>query len=167
MNRHLIIILACLVAAFLTSCTPAQLAGLKTAGVIANGVACGIAAANETPCTPQAVLDALARDAAAQQVKVEAVAPQASAVDAAQTEALLSMLAANAEQNKRIAEALVSLAARSEPLPQYALPPLPPPPPKPTGEPMAPLPPPPTTLSPAPPKPTPLEMLRSPLGRVY
>ena len=157
-------VIALLLAFLLTGClSDAQ---WRTAGMIGNGVACGVAAANATPCAPQAVLDALARDAAAQQQKVEAVAPQASAVDAEQTRALLAMLAANAETDRKIAEALVTLAARSGPLPQYELPPLAPPPPKPSGAPIAPLPPPPV-LSPAPPKPTPLEQLQNPLGRVY
>jgi hypothetical protein len=76
------------------SCAPGDFgAGAKMANTIANGVACGMAAANGTPCTPQAVLDALERDAAAQREKVSAVAPQAAAVDPALTEKLLAQLA--------------------------------------------------------------------------
>lgn len=107
---------------FLTlSCTPAQLAGLQTANTIANGVACGMAAANGTPCTPQAVLDALARDAAAQREKIEAVAPQASAQDAAQAAALLDALRRNTESNAVLTKALLDLAARqAEPAPVVA-----------------------------------------------
>ncbi len=115
----------------LCTCTPAQLAGLQTANTIANGVACGMAAANGTPCTPQAVLDALARDAAAlqsakeaQRVKVDAVAPQAAAVDPVTAKAILDQLAANArteaaltEGQRRLTEALVVLAARVPPEP--------------------------------------------------
>lgn len=118
----------------LCTCTPAQLAGLQTANTIANGVACGMAAANGTPCTPQAVLDALARDAEAlrsakeaQRAKVDAVAPQAAAADPATTKAILEQLASNArteealaEGQRRLTEALVVLAARMPPLPDKA-----------------------------------------------
>lgn len=157
-----IVALVCLL---LASCTPAQLAGLRTANVIANGVACGIAAANETPCTSTEALKAIARDAVAAQQKVEAVVPQAAATDPAMTALLVQQLAANTTSNEALTKALLDLATRG-PLPQYDLPPLAPPPSKPTGAPLAPLPPP-TILSPAPPKLTPLEMLRAPLGRVY
>lgn len=156
--RHLAILAAALLAFFLTGClSDAQ---WRTAGMIGNGVACGVAAANATPCTPQAVLDALARDAASQQAKVEAVAPQAAAADPGMTKLLMEQLAANAAANQALTKALLDLAARSGPLPQYELPPLAPPP-----KPSAPLPPP--VLSPAPPKPTPLEMLQNPIPRVY
>lgn len=99
----------------LCTCTPAQLAGLQTANTIANGVACGMAAANGTPCTPQAVLDALARDAAAQKEKVSAVAPQAAAVDPQLTERLLAQLEANTESNRAVTQALLALATRGAP----------------------------------------------------
>ena len=158
--RHLAILAAALLAFFLTGClSDAQ---WRTAGMIGNGVACGVAAANATPCTPQAVLDALARDAASQQQKVEAVAPQAAAVDPGMTKLLMEQLAANAETNKAMTKALLDLAARSGPLPQYELPVVAPPPPKPTDNPL-----PPPVLSPAPPKPTPLQQLQRPLDRVY
>ena len=161
--RHLAILAAALLAFFLAGClSDAQ---WRTAGMIGNGVACGVAAANATPCTPQAVLDALARDAASQQTKVEAVAPQAAAVDPGMTKLLMEQLAANAAANQALTKALLDLAARSGPLPQYELPPLAPPPPKPTGAPLPAMPPP--VLSPAPPKPTPLQQLQNPLGRVY
>lgn len=106
----------------LCTCTPAQLAGLQTANTIANGVACGMAAANGTPCTPQAVLDALARDAAAQREKVDAVMPQAAAVDAAQAEALRAALEANTRSNEALAKALLGLATK-EPAPPAESPP--------------------------------------------
>ncbi len=99
----------------LCTCTPAQLAGLQTANTIANGVACGMAAANGTPCTPQAVLDALARDAAAQKEKVSAVAPQAASVDPQLTERLLAQLEANTESNRAVTQALLALATRGAP----------------------------------------------------
>ena len=85
------------------------------ANTIANGVACGMAAANGTPCTPQAVLDALARDAAAQKEKVSAVAPQAAAVDPQLTERLLAQLEANTESNRAVTQALLALATRGAP----------------------------------------------------
>lgn len=107
MKRY--ILAAC---AALLSCTPAQLAGLKVANTIANGVACGMAAANDTPCTPQAVLDALARDAASQKTKVEAVMPQAAAVDSAQADALQAALEANTASNRALTKALLDLATR-------------------------------------------------------
>jgi len=89
----------------------------RVASSVLNGVACGVAAAQETPCTPQAVLDALARDQEAQRAKVDAVAPQAAAADPVLTKALVDQLAANARANEAIAKALVDLAARSAPLP--------------------------------------------------
>jgi hypothetical protein len=96
------------------SCAPGDFgAGAKMANTIANGVACGMAAANGTPCTPQAVLDALERDAAAQREKVSAVAPQAAAVDPALTEKLLAQLEANTESNRAVTQALLALAARA------------------------------------------------------
>lgn len=98
--------------------TPAQ---ARTANSILNGVACGVAAAQETPCTPQAVLDALARDTEAQRTKVAAVVPQAAAVDPALTRMLVEQLAANTASNAAVAKALVDLAARGQPLPQYPL----------------------------------------------
>jgi hypothetical protein len=85
------------------------------ANTIANGVACGMAAANGTPCTPQAVLDALARDAAAQKEKVSAVAPQAAAVDPQLTERLLAQLEANTESNRAVTQALLALATSGAP----------------------------------------------------
>lgn len=160
--RHLAILAAAVLAFLLAGClSDAQ---WRTAGMIGNGVACGVAAANATPCTPQAVLDALARDAASQQAKVEAVAPQASAADPAMTKLLMEQLAANSAASRALTKALLDLAARSGPLPQYDLPVVVAPP-KPSGDPLPAMPPP--VLSPAPPKPTPLQQLQSPLGRVY
>jgi signal transduction protein with GAF and PtsI domain len=100
---------------FLTGCSSLGDfgAGAKMANTIANGVACGMAAANGTPCTPQAVLDALARDAAAQREKVQAVAPQAAATDPALTERLLAQLEANTESNRAVTKALLDLATRT------------------------------------------------------
>lgn len=100
----------------LCTCAPGEFgAGAKMANTIANGVACGMAAANGTPCTPQAVLDALARDAAAQKEKVSAVAPQAAAVDPQLTERLLAQLEANTESNRAVTQALLALATRGAP----------------------------------------------------
>lgn len=101
-------------------------AGARMANTVLAGAACGMAAANGTPCTPQAFLDSLAKDAAAlreaqeaQRAKVVAVAPQAASVDAATTKAILEQLAANAktqedlaEGQRRLTEAIVLLAAR-------------------------------------------------------
>ena len=101
------------------SCAPGEFgAGAKMANTVLAGAACGMAAANDTPCTPRAVLDALARDAAAQKAKVEAVAPQASAADPELTKAILAQLEANTASNKKLTEAIVLLAARApEPVP--------------------------------------------------
>ena len=102
----------------LCTCLPGEFAaGAKTANTIANGVACGMAAANGTPCTPQAVLDALARDAAAQKTKVEAVAPQAAATDPEQTAAILAALERSAATNEALTKALLVLATRQAPEP--------------------------------------------------
>ncbi len=123
-----------LAALLIVGCTPQQ---ARLANAIANGVACGVAAAQETPCTPQAVLDALARDGAAQQAKIEAVVPQAAAVDPAMAKALTEQLARNSAANEALTRALLDLATR-QPLPAFPLemgpmPALPPPvaPPKP------------------------------------
>lgn len=104
---------------FTLSCAPGEFgAGAKMANTILAGAACGMAAANDTPCTPRAVLDALARDAAAQKAKVEAVAPQASAADPELTKAILAQLEANTKSNQKLTEAIVLLAARApEPVP--------------------------------------------------
>lgn len=97
----------------LASCAPGEFgAGAKMATVVLSGAACGVAAANGTPCTPQAVLDALERDAAAQRSKIKAVAPQASAADPELTQKILDQLAANAESNRRLTEAVIMLATR-------------------------------------------------------
>lgn len=104
----------------------------RVANSVLNGVACGVAAAQETPCTPQAVLEALARDAAAQEAKVKAVAPAAAAADPVLAAALLETLERNTASNEAVTRALLELATRPAPLPQYPLtngpmPPLPPP----------------------------------------
>ena len=102
----------------LAACSPADFgAGARVAEIVISGAACGVAAANGTPCTPREVLDALARDAAAQRAKVEAVAPAAAAVDPEATKKILEELAANTESNRRLAEAIVSLASRATPAP--------------------------------------------------
>lgn len=111
------------------------------ANTVLAGAACGMAAANDTPCTPRAVLDALARDAAAQKAKVEAVAPQASAADPELTKAILAQLEANTASNKKLTEAIVLLAVRApESVPtaptSSALPAAPAAPPAPTAAPV-------------------------------
>ena len=92
------------------ACAPGEFgAGAKMANTILSGAACGMAAANETPCTPKAVLDALAKDAAAQREKVQALAPAAAAVDPATTQLLVEQMAANTESNKKLTAALIAL----------------------------------------------------------
>lgn len=85
----------------------------QMANAIANGAACGYAAANGTPCTPKEVLEALAKDAAAQRAKVEAVLPQAAQADPALAKTYADLLAANAENNRRLTEAVLLLATRA------------------------------------------------------
>lgn len=95
---------------FTLSCAPGEFgAGAKMANTVLAGAACGMAAANDTPCTPRAVLDALARDAAAQKEKVQAIAPQAAAVDPDQTQLLLAEMAKNTESNAALTKALIAL----------------------------------------------------------
>lgn len=132
MLRHMIAALAFV--ASLLGCTAQQ---ARVANAVLSGVACGVAAAQETPCTPQAVLDALARDGAAQQAKIEAVVPQAAAVDPVMARTLVEQLARNSAANEALTRALLDLATR-QPLPAFPLtmepmPSLPPPvaPPKP------------------------------------
>lgn len=141
--RRLFLPLTFLFSAAISGCNPAA---WQTANTIANGVACGMAAANATPCTSQAVLDALARDADSAKAKVEAVAPQAASADPVMAKMLMESMAANAESNRRFTEALLKLAAQSDrgPLPQYELPVVVAPPAKPTSTvaPLAPLAPP-------------------------
>ncbi len=113
--------------ASLLGCTAQQ---ARVANAVLSGVACGVAAAQETPCTPQAVLDALARDGAAQQAKIEAVVPQAAAVDPVMARTLVEQLARNSAANEALTRALLDLATR-QPLPAFPLegpmPALPPP----------------------------------------
>ena len=104
------VLLAVVVLGNVVGCAPGEFgAGAKMANTILNGAACGMAAANDTPCTPKAVLDSLAKDAAAQKAKIEAAAPAAAAVDAAQTKLLLDQMAANTESNLELTKALVAL----------------------------------------------------------
>ena len=133
MPRH--IVSAVFFLASLIGCTAQQ---ARVTNAVLSGVACGIAAAQDTPCTPRDVLDALARDGASQRAKVEAVVPQAAAVDPVMAKALAEQLARNSAASEALTKALVELATREAPLPQYPLtmepmPPLPPPvaPPKP------------------------------------
>ncbi len=134
----------------LVGCLSAQQA--RTVNAIANGVACGVAAANETPCTPEAVLEALARDAAAQQQKVEAVAPQAAATNPILTEKLLEQMAANTSANAALAKALLDLATRTAPAASSAAPAA------------SPAPSPSEAPSSAPPAPTPIPSVNAPGG---
>jgi hypothetical protein len=97
----------------LNACTPAQLAGLKTANTVAAGVACGVAAANGTPCTPTETLAALAEQ---QQKLLEVVADQAAErSDPAVVEALLDALAKSADTQRALAEEVIRLAQQSRP----------------------------------------------------
>ena len=101
----------------LTACTAQQ---ARVTNAVLSGIACGVAAAQETPCTPQAVLDALARDGAAQQAKIEAVVPQAAAVDPMMARTLTEQLARNSAANEALTRALLDLATR-QPLPSFPL----------------------------------------------
>ena len=101
----------------LIGCTAQQ---ARVTNAVLSGIACGVAAAQETPCTPQAVLDALARDGAAQQAKIEAVVPQAAAVDPVMARTLVEQLARNSAANEALTRALLDLATR-QPLPSFPL----------------------------------------------
>lgn len=112
-STYLTLLVAIILASFHLSCAPGEFgAGAKVANTVLSGAACGMAAANGTPCTPQAVLDALAKDAAAQREKVQAVIPQAKAVDPNLTDALAKQLEQNTASNKALVEAIVLLASR-------------------------------------------------------
>lgn len=98
------------VALVLSGCGPGEFgAGAKMANTVLVGAACGMAAANDVPCTPRAVVDSLAKDAASQETKVKALAPAAAAVDPSQTQLLLDQMAANTESNRKLTGALLTL----------------------------------------------------------
>lgn len=147
MLRRLLVAAVLALSTVLTACTPAQLAGLKTANTIAAGVACGIAAANETPCTPQETLAELAK---AQKEIVELLAKNAEeeGTDPAVLAAILESLEANAAAQRALAEQVIKLAEKTSaapaPAPQPSSPPAPstPPPTTPPPVPVAPEPPP-------------------------
>lgn len=148
-RRAVFLLAAVLFAPPLAGCLSAQQA--RTANAIMNGVACGVAAAQETPCTPQAVLEALARDAESQRTKVEAVAPQAAQVDSALTNKLLEQMAANTAANQALTKALLDLAMRTAPAAPAAEPaPSPAPTPSPSAPSSSEAPAPPPTPSPTP-----------------
>ena len=84
--------------------------GLQMANTVAMGVACGMAAANNTPCTPQT---ALVEIAAAQKEIMQAMAKEAAKNgDPAVVAALLKGLEANAAAQRELAEQVMRLAEK-------------------------------------------------------
>lgn len=145
MPRRLLSAAIFALASLVAACTPAQLAGLKTANTIAAGVACGIAAANETPCTPQ---ETLAQLADAQKEIVSLLAKEAApATDPSVLAAILKSLEANAESQRALTEQVIKLAEKANATPAPTPPTTPgpgpsPPPAVPPPAPAAPDPPP-------------------------
>lgn len=112
------------------SCTPGAGPGLQMANTVAMGVACGIAAANGTPCTPQQVLVEITQ---AQKEIMQALAAEAARKsDPAVVEAMMKGLEANAAAQRELAEQVIHLAAQkpsaapSAPAPTTTAPPEPP-----------------------------------------
>lgn len=109
--RRLLAVLLPLLFAF--GCAPGEFAaGAKTANVIANGVACGVAAANDTPCTPRILLERLAALDKEQKATIAPVAEKAGAIDPTLAETLVAELARNSASNERLTKAIFDLAAR-------------------------------------------------------
>lgn len=93
-----------------SACTPAQLAGLQAANTVATGVACGVAAANQVPCTPAAAVEALTTS---QRALSEALAQAAARGDGETIQAILAQLATCSESERKLTEALAAMAARA------------------------------------------------------
>lgn len=103
-----------------SGCTPGQQLGLRTANTIMAGVACGIAAANETPCTPTEALSAFM---SAQKEVVTILASQASkGTDPAILEALMKGLEASAATQRVLAEQVLALAEKANAAPPVPTP---------------------------------------------
>ena len=97
-------------------CAPGEFAaGAKTANTIASGVACGVAAANDTPCTPRALLDRLAALDKEQKATIAPVVEKASTIDPKLAETLIDELARNSASNERLTKAIFELASRESP----------------------------------------------------
>ena len=104
--RRIVPLLTLLLA--IASCTPGDRAALAMANTVAMGVACGMAASNGTPCTPQEVLAEVAQ---AQKDILQAIAAQASQkADPAIVAALVKGLEANAAAQRELAEQVIKLA---------------------------------------------------------
>jgi len=98
---------------FALGCAPGEFtAGAKTANIIASGVACGVAAANDTPCTPRALLERLAALDKEQKATIAPVAEKASTIDPKLAETLVDELARNSASNERLTKAIFELASR-------------------------------------------------------
>lgn len=94
----------------LTGCLPGTSPQFQTANTVLAGMACGVAAANQTPCTSAEVLAFLTK---LQQREVESVASKAEGIDPTMVKALVEALAANTDSNKRIFEQLMMLVLRA------------------------------------------------------
>lgn len=93
------------------SCTPAAGPGLQMANTVAMGVACGIAAANGTPCTPQQVLVEITQ---AQKEIMQALAAEAAKKsDPAVVAAMMKGLEANTAAQRELAEQVIRLAVQT------------------------------------------------------
>lgn len=86
-------------------------AALRTANTVASGVACGVAAAQGTPCTPGELLTQLA---AAQRALIEMAAAQAAQDnDPAVVDALLRGLEASSATQRALADQVIRLAEKA------------------------------------------------------
>ena len=86
-------------------------AALRTAEIVATGAACGVAAAQGTPCTPGELLTQLAT---AQRALIEMAAAQAARDgDPAVVDALLRGLEASAATQRALAEQVIRLAEKA------------------------------------------------------
>ena len=93
----------------LGGCAPGWGAGLQTANNVLAGAACGVAAANHTPCTPSA---ALARLEGMQREIVEAMARLAAANgNTAKVEAIMQAISKLASEIRALTEQVEAMAA--------------------------------------------------------
>ncbi len=90
-------------------CIPGTSPQFQTANTVIAGLACGVAAANQTPCTSTEVLAYLS---SLQEREVRSVAAKAESIEPGLVKVLVEALAANTESNKRIFEQLMVIVLR-------------------------------------------------------
>jgi hypothetical protein len=112
MLRRLRPLVLSLIPLFAEGCLPGASPQFQTANTVIAGLACGVAAANQTPCTSTEVLTYLTK---LQQREVESVVAKAENVEPRLVQALVEALAANTDSNKRIFEQLMTLVLRAQP----------------------------------------------------